>query len=915
MIGETILHYEILEKLGEGGMGEVYKAHDTKLDRFVALKFLPSQLTATESEKARFIQEAKAASALNHPNICTIFDIHENDGTLFIVMEYVDGETLRGRSNLSVKQVIDIGAQAAEGLAAAHEKGIVHRDIKPENIMVTKSGVVKVMDFGLAKVDSAAEASRLTKAGTTLGTIGYMSPEQVQGQDVDYRSDIFSFGVVLYELLSGKSPFNGVHETAIMYEIVNVDPPPMSAVKEGIDPQLDELVLECLEKDKDDRFQSAKELARTLRKLRRGSTGKQVSSVYPAGYGASRSDTERPPVSSPSRATTIGDMPVRNFVRIIFYNPKLFWSVSGVLLVGIILLFVFFVLNRTKTETQEIKSAILPPFGIKYDNSFGSNLAISPDGQYISFVGVDSSGAEKLWVRPTNSLTSRALTNATPEAYPFWSPDSKYIAYFDKGKLMKASLEDGTSLPVCDAPSGRGGSWSSNGTIIFSPAPTGGLFAVPASGGKPEEIIRGDSTLPEQSIRWAYFLPDQNHFVYSTENSVTGSSPTDAIFGASLSNPKPKKLVSASSNCQYADGYLLFVRQSILLAQKFDPDKLKLEGEAIPVAEDIQYFDARVSGTYATSANGYLVYLGGNESKCLALLDRKGNEMRKLSDLVPTFIASFSPDGNRIVCDLVEPSEKKTDIWVYDINRNVWTRLTFGKLDLLPTWTPDGKQIAYSSSDSGIALDSYMRNSDGSGDATLLYKSNFSKGLSSISADGEFLLYTGIDYASPTSGYDLFLLPSQGEKKPITIAATNFNEAGALFSPNMKWIAYSSDESGKYQVYVIPFNRDNPGGGTTGKWQLSVDGGGILKWSANGRSIYFTTPDNKVMAVDINENGGSLSPGKPYVVFKPGNVAILQVYDLNNAGTEVTAAIPSENTLQPSITLISNWQKEVERAK
>ena len=270
MIDETILQYKILEKLGEGGMGEVYKAQDTKLDRFVALKFLPSQLTATEEEKSRFVQEAKAASALNHPNICTIYDIQENEGQLFIVMEYVDGETLRSKKqNLSTKQVIEIGAQAAEGLAAAHEKGIVHRDIKPENLMLTKSGVLKIMDFGLAKLNSPAEASRLTKAGTTLGTIGYMSPEQVQGLDVDHRTDIFSLGVVLYELLAGESPFKGVHETAIMYEIVNVDPQPISTVKEGIDPELDEIILECLEKDKDERCQSAKDTRKKFKEIKK----------------------------------------------------------------------------------------------------------------------------------------------------------------------------------------------------------------------------------------------------------------------------------------------------------------------------------------------------------------------------------------------------------------------------------------------------------------------------------------------------------------------------------------------------------------------------------------------------------------------------------------------------------------------
>ncbi len=286
LAGQTILHYKIIEKLGEGGMGEVYKAQDTKLDRYVALKFLPAHLTTSEDDKSRFVQEAKAASAMNHPNVCTIYDIQELDGQLFIVMEYVDGKTLKDKKDsLSEKQILEIGIQTAEGLAAAHEKGIVHRDIKPENIMIRKDGIVQIMDFGLAKLYKESNVSRLTKAGTTVGTMGYMSPEQIQGLDVDHRTDIFSLGVVLYELLSGEAPFKGVHETAMLYEIVNVDPVPISTVKEGIDPEVDEIVLECLEKDKDERCQSAKELAKDLRRVKK-STGHSKSRIYKVASGS-----------------------------------------------------------------------------------------------------------------------------------------------------------------------------------------------------------------------------------------------------------------------------------------------------------------------------------------------------------------------------------------------------------------------------------------------------------------------------------------------------------------------------------------------------------------------------------------------------------------------------------------------------
>ncbi|HKJ81324.1 MAG TPA: protein kinase, partial [Ignavibacteriaceae bacterium] len=495
MIGEIILHYKIIEKLGEGGMGEVYKAQDTKLDRFVALKFLPSQVTASEDDKARFIQEAKAASSMNHPNVCTIHDIQEHEGQLFIVMEFIDGTTLRNNKQpLSEKRILEIAAQVADGLGAAHEKGIIHRDIKPENIMIRKDGIVQIMDFGLAKLRETSGVSRLTKAGTTMGTMGYMSPEQVQGLDVDYRTDIFSLGVVMYEMFSGETPFKGMHETAIMYEIVNVDPPPVSTIKEGFNPEIDQLIYECLEKDKDERYQSAKELARSLRKFKRGSTGNRTSRMY--SVNTKTFSTSQARAVNKSGATTLKDIPVKSFFSSIFYNPKLSWSFGMLFFIAAVLLLVFSFLNHKEVEVNETKASILPPYGINFDNSTGSNLTISPNGKFISFVGIDSSGTDKLWIRPVNSLTARPLTNATANAYPFWSPDSKTIAYFNKGKLMKISLDAGAPLPICDASNGRGGSWSINGTIVFSPTPAGGLYEVPSSGGKPKQIIKSDTSNP-----------------------------------------------------------------------------------------------------------------------------------------------------------------------------------------------------------------------------------------------------------------------------------------------------------------------------------------------------------------------------------------------------------------------------------
>ena len=912
MIGETILHYKILEKLGEGGMGEVYKAEDTKLDRFVALKFLPSQLTASENDKTRFIQEAKAASAMNHPNVCTIHDIQEYNGQLFIVMEFVDGKTLRDKKDfLSEKQILEIGIQVAEGLAAAHEKGIVHRDIKPENIMVRKDGIAQIMDFGLAKLYKNSNVSRLTKAGSTVGTMGYMSPEQVQGLDVDHRTDIFSLGVILYELLTGESPFKGMHETAIMYEIVNVETAPLSTIKPEIDLDLDRIILECLEKDKDERCQSAKELAKDLKKVKK-STGHRKSRVYSVGSQTVNAGPNASTITK-SGATTLKDIPFKSFFSSIFYNPTLAWTAAAILLIVLAYTLLFTAHSSNESEIQLTKSTILPPQGIRLDNSMGSNLTISPDGKYISFVGADSTGKEKLWIRPVNSLTSRPLTDATNEAYPFWSPDSKSIAYFYKGKLMKISFNSGTPVAICDAFSGRGGSWNLNGTIVFAPSPKVGIYEVSSAGGTPKEIIRPDTSYSFQSLRLPFFLPDGNHFLYSSVNSYSSSTPTDAIFVSSLSNPKPKKLITVSSNCQYADGYLFFVRNSTLLAQKFDIDDLRLVGEANSVAENVQYFDIRISGSFAISQNGRLIYMNQilNDQNTV-LLNRTGDIIKNLFNQRPYGHAQFSPDGKKIAYDIFDANGNNSSIWTYELDRNVPSRLTFNKgNDEAPMWTKDERHLIFSRADSSGMMDLYIKNSDGSGNAVPLVKSNDIKRACDISADGKYILYELYN----SGNQDIYLSNMKDNNKTKALISTYFDERDAVFSPDMKWIAYTSNESGKYQVYIISFNPDNSNPGSSGKWQISFNGGSLPKWVNNGKSVYYFAPGNKIMSVDVNEEGSTLSPGKPYTIFGLANKNITGLFDMNKTGDKIIATISNGQNISTDITLIDNWQKEVEKEK
>ena len=921
MIGETILHYKILEKLGEGGMGEVYKAQDTKLDRFVALKFLPSQLTATEEEKARFIQEAKAASAMNHPNVCTIYSIEENNNQLFIVMEYIEGTTLRDNKQvLSEKKILEIAAQAADGLGAAHEKGIVHRDIKPENIMIRKDGIVQVMDFGLAKLFSGNNVSRLTKVGTTMGTMGYMSPEQVQGLDVDHRTDIFSLGVVLYELLAGEAPFKGMHETAIMYEIVNVDPPPISTIKEGIDPQLDEIILECLEKDRDERCQSAKELARNLRKLKRGSSGGKTSRIYNVNSKGYNVRTGPAASISSTDSGFVGSYPGEGKLKKLLSNKHILWSLVGILTITIFFLLFFFVLNKPEIIPLETKTSILPPEKIVYDNSIGNNIAISPNGKFIAFVGKDSTSNNKLWVRPVNSLTARILTEANLGSYPFWSPDNKFIAYFFNDKLMKVSLEAGTSLPVCDVPNGRGGSWSKNGYIIIAPDAYGGLYKVNSSGGKLEQVVKTDTTDTGLSLRWPYFLPDGEHFVYMQRAYGSGSSAQDGIYAASLDGKTNKLLINSASTVQFSDGYLFYVRQSILFAHAFDPGDFELKGEGIPLAENLQFYPIRNSGSFSVSQNSSLVFQKSN------ILTEKIVSIDKSGKIVSTFFtkptgigelskALLSNDESKIVYDLYNQAEDNVDLWIYDIKRNVNTRLTFNHaIDGVPVWNADGSKIYFSSnrtspSQSSSNFNLFVKNTNGSGNEEVVFTSDYDKYLSDISPDDHYLLISSVNNTKKRTGWDIEMLPLTGEKKPIEFLSTNFYEYNAKFSPNMKWIAYQSDESGKYQIYIAPFD------GKSGKWQISVEGGTDPKFVQNGKKVYFISLNNKIMSVDLNESATTISPGEPREIFSHQTENISNVYDFYQSGDKVIAGISLGDDAYVPITFVTNWQKELESKK
>jgi serine/threonine protein kinase len=909
MIGQTISHYKILEKLGEGGMGVVYKAQDTTLDRIVALKFLPAHLAASEQDKARFLQEAKLAATLNHPNICTIHAIEEHEGQQFIAMEFVEGQTLREksfvgadrRSPLSIKQSIDIAIQIADGLAAAHEKGIVHRDIKPENIMIRKDDIVQIMDFGLAKLRGA---SRLTKDGATVGTIGYMSPEQVQGQEADHRSDIFSLGVILYELLSGQSPFRGMHETAIMYEIVNVDVAPISSLKPEIDPALDAIALECLAKEKIDRYQSAAEVSKELRRFKRESSKARVSrasmtheAYRPSGVQSSVTVLPQPELIPQAE---------RFSLKKLLTPERLGWSVAVLVFATLALLH----LMERSPEGRVTRSTILPPEKLNFSTTFGGHIALSPDGKLLAFVSRDTASQTRLWVRPLNALTGQALNGTDGASFPFWSPDSRFIGFFADGKLKKIEASGGPPQTLCDATGGRGGTWNEKGTIVF--CPSGGVFPlsrVSAAGGVPVAITKLDSSVSQTSHRWPYFLPDGEHFLFSTRTSFGGVGDGDGIFVGSLDTTfVPRRLVNSGSSAAFANGHLLFAREQTLMAQPFDLKTLSVVGDAVPIAERV-YFESFTSKTsFSTSQNGTLVYQTGTSSSGIKLVwyDRSGKQTNTINKYSVFNDLRISPDGKRIAVSQFDDKNRNTDIWLYDISRSFWTRFTFDAAgERWPIWSPDGNSILFAS-DRKKRNDMFQRAASGAGGEELLLESNLQKYPSDWSRDGKLIAYTTLDQKNRE---DIWILPMKGDRKPFLFLQTEFSETRATFSPDGRWIAYQSDESGRLEIYVRPF----PGSG--GKFQASTNGGLRPRWRRDGKELFFLSLENKVMAAEIKLGAANVEVGAVLSLFpiNPFGGGGRDIYDVTGDGQRFLVATPGVEESSAPVTLVANWNAELKK--
>jgi serine/threonine protein kinase len=827
MIGQTISQYKILEKLGEGGMGVVYKAQDTKLNRFVALKFLPPHMAASEQDKARFIQEAQSAAALNHPNVCSIIDIQEHEGpssagapagkNLFIVMEFVDGLTLMDKtSSLSVKQAIDYAIQVAEGLAAAHEKGIVHRDIKPENIMIRKDGIVQIMDFGLAKL---VGVSRLTKAGSTVGTLGYMSPEQVQGQETDHRSDIFSFGVLLYEMLTGKSPFSGAHESAILYEIVNVDVPPPSTVKPETDTELDRIVLECMEKDPNERMQSIKQVAIDLNRFKRTSSRTRMSKSF----------STRPAVSTikdSGNASASGGL----------FRKYLPWGITAVSFAALVALF-FLRSSIEQTDRAPISASIILPDSVKplfYGG--GAPPLISPDGKNIAFI---EAASLQILIYSLENGTITRLQKTDGSAHPFWSPDGKNIGYFDDNRLKRIDLTGGSPVTLCQANNARGGSWSINDEIIFTEDFQAPILQVPAAGGVPKQITTLDTVRKEGSHRFPFFLPDGKHFLYLNRTiSESGEAEGDAIYVASLDGTVNKMILRSSTNAMYANGHIIFLQNRSIMAQRFDPDDLTLSGDPSLVQEGVINDFSWNLAMYSVSQNGILLSQHGKLSSGAPVLiySPEGKLLRSLGGQDEVNTPRFSPDGRNLALWLYDVKSKKTNIWVYDVATGSKTRVTNGKEgEFAPIWSPDGSRILYSIrfAHSDIYETSVKKTSERKKfldtDQRLLTMD--------WSRDGKRILFqkTNQDF----NNSDIVWMDVEKKDGPHPVVATQYDEVEARFSPDGKWVSYMSNESGEYDLYVASLAN-----GQTWKVDENVQGG--ARWGAGGKELYYGGQDRSL---------------------------------------------------------------------
>ncbi|HEY7575468.1 MAG TPA: protein kinase, partial [Thermoanaerobaculia bacterium] len=808
--GSRLGPYEVLSPLGSGGMGEVYKARDTRLERTVAIKVLPAHLSSSADVRQRFEREARTISQLSHPHICALYDVGHQDGTDYLVMELLEGQTLAERlakGPLPLDQTLRCGIEIADALEKAHRQGIVHRDLKPGNVMLTSSGV-KLLDFGLAKTiersldatgrEQAAAGQRpmaksaftslptvagspgLTEEGTILGTFQYMAPEQLEGKDADARTDIFALGAVLYEMATGKKAFSGASRASLISSIMMSEPQPVSQAQPTSPSALDRVVAVCLAKEPEARWQTAHDVRLQLEWIARGGSPSGVSAV-----------------------TASGRRPRRELLA---------WGIAGLALAAAALGWIR-AAGRPEPATQAVRFSVAPPANAAFE-TVGGNVGlvtVSPDGLKLVFSAVGSDGKRQLWIRPLDSLAARPLPGTETGSYPFWSHDSRSVGFFGYGELRRVEIAGGPAITICPAPDGRGGTWSRDGVIVFAPGPFGPLYRVAAAGGAPEPATRIEPGDLVTTHRWPHFLPDGRHFLYFAGSHASTGLSNNTVVLASLDSSETKRLMGARSDAIYSSGHLLFAQGTTLLAQPFDPKRLVLTGEAFPVAEDVRYDDLLTRALFSVSETGTLAYHGGgSELSRLVWLDRTGKELGAVGAPGRYSRPRLSPDGGRMAVEVRDPGN---DIWMHDLSRGLATRFTFDKAeDRTAVWTTDGGSLFFSRRN-GAALEFYLKPVAASGAEKMIASIKVLGEVTDRSPDGRVIVLQTFGMGS-NAAWDLSVL-TVSDGRIVPLLSTAFSETGGTLSPDGRWIAYVSNESGRFEVYVQPF----PGPG--GRWQIS----------------------------------------------------------------------------------------------
>ena len=842
--------YEIVSLIGAGGMGEVYKASDSRLNRTVAIKVLPPHFSDNLEMKQRFEREAQTVAGLNHPNICTLYDVGEQDGVDFLVMEYLEGETLAERLKrgpLPIDEALKAAVAIGDALDKAHQQGVTHRDLKPANVMLVESGP-KLLDFGLAKLRGPSsapikEASSLptrdidaTAPGTILGTMQYMAPEQLEGKEADARTDIFAFGAVLYEMVTAKKAFEGKSRALLISSIMSSQPQPLSKAQPMAPPALEYLVGRCLAKDPEQRVQTAWDLMGQLQWISEG--GSQIG--IPAPLAALRRRQAR-------LAWTALVVPV--LLAAAMAVPTYSWL-------------------RSSREPEEVRFLAPVP-----DMPSPEAISVSPDGKWIAFAGRDS-GSSALFTRPIDAVISTRLVGTEGvSGSHFWSPDSRTIAFFSGGKLKRIDAAGGAASIICDTPDMQGGSWSKQDMVIF--ASSRGLFRVLAAGGDPVplEVSGGSAQDKKAAAAFPYFLPDDRHFLFQ---GLPGEKQESAIYVGSLDSKDKTKLISAQSNGVYAEpGYVLYQREGTLFAAPFNTKSLSLTGDAIRVGDRVPANSAG-AGAFGASLNGVLVYRSNPDTQGrgggvavssvppqpLLWVDNSGAKIEQLPGSPASYFGvDASPDGKRVAAH--RHTSEGGDIWIFERGTVVQFTFAAAQDNSSPIWSPDGSKIAFGSRRNG-KWGLYVKASDNSRGEELLFESDQPIAPMSWAPDNKFLVYWSAD---PKTSGDIFMLPFAGEKKPIAILNSPADERNAQISPNGKWMAYNSNETGRSEVYIRPFPE-----GSGGKWKISANGGLFPRWRRDGKELYFLSLVSlgNVMASGITETGSSIQRSEPHAIFQSG---------------------------------------------